>query len=173
MPKQQKLYFPKKNKQPNYEMQMKNTNNLEQDYTPNQQAREKLIEEAKKQQRSDRSEDFTYGSKDQKDKEKSRLSTSRQDVYNKIMANPKVIVNTRHPVNNAGRDLSSVRNTLIYQYANANTLTHKMAELRNRINNAQETQNMILITDVKPKLQDTLPLRQNQTQQGMSYTPHN
>ena len=50
------------------------------------------------------------------------------------MADAQVIVNAQHPVNNTGRDLSRVRNTLICWYTNADTLTNKTTELRNRIN---------------------------------------
>ena len=41
-----------------------------------------------------------------------------------------------------------VRNILICWYSNADTLTNKMAELRNRINQAQEKP---LVTEVKSK----------------------
>jgi len=62
------------------------------------------------------------------------------------MANPQVILNARHPVQNTGRDFSRGRNTLIYWYTNADTLTNKITEIRNKIKQAQDKPHMILIT---------------------------
>ena len=67
------------------------------------------------------------------------------------MADAQVIVNARHLVKNTGRDFSRVRNALICWYTNADTLTNKMAELRNRLNQAQDKPHMILVIEVKPK----------------------
>jgi hypothetical protein len=61
------------------------------------------------------------------------------------------MVGAQHPVNNTETDISRVRNTLICWYTNADTLTNKMAELRNRVNQAEDKPHMILVTEVKPK----------------------